>query len=378
MRRILALPLLVAAGLVIYEAAPRDAPARARADTAPVASTAAVASTAPVAPVAPVDTGTLGDPLALPSPLPEECTARRGLGDPPVIAPPGASYKRITGRRGMGLGELAYPRAIVCGEDGAIFVVDKRGRLQVFGPDFRARVLVRTPQLLAGAPTGLALSRDGKLLVADTHYARVLTYSRDLALESSWGRPGSRAGGFLYLADAREGPGGVFYTLDYFNEHARLQVWRGGNLERPLERVVGRFGERPGEFKRPMALAVDEARGELVIAEAENHRIQVLGLDGTPKRAYGNLGSERGQLKFPYDVSVDEEGRAWVVEFGNHRLQVFDHDGHPVGAWGSPGRGEGELSEPWGLALGPRGLVYVLDAGNDRIYELERSQVLGH
>ncbi len=77
-------------------------------------------------------------------------------------------------------------------------------------------------------------------------------------------------------------------------------------------------------------------------------------------------------------MSVDEEGRAWVVEFGNHRLQVFDHDGHPVGAWGSPGRGEGELSEPWGLALGPRGLVYVLDAGNDRIYELERSQVLGH
>jgi DNA-binding beta-propeller fold protein YncE len=371
MRRSLALPLLVAAFFVVHEAVPHGAPPRVHAaDTAPVASVAAPS-------VAPLSTGTLGEPLALPSPLPAECTPQKGLGDSPAVAPPGASYKRLTGRRGMGLGELAYPRAVVCGDDGTLFVVDKRGRLQVYGPDFRAHVLVHTPQLLAGAPTGLALSHDGKLLVADTHYARVLTYSRDLTLESSWGRPGSRAGGFLYLADAREGPGGVFYTLDYFNEHARLQIWRD-TPERPLERVVGRFGESMGEFKRPMALAIDEAHKELVIAEAENHRIQVLGLDGTPKRVYGTLGEERGQLKFPYDVSVDEEGRAWVVEFGNHRLQVFDREGHTVGLWGSPGRGEGELAEPWALALGPRGLVYVVDAGNDRIYELDRSQVLGH
>src|SRR5581483_2219809 len=95
------------------------------------------------------------------------------------------------------------------------------------------------------------------------------------------------------------------------------------------------------------------------------------------KRAYGSLGHGPGELRFPYDVSVDEEGRAWVAEFGNHRIQVFDRAGRSLAIWGTPGRREGELAEPWGIALAPRGLVYVLDSGNDRIYELERTAVLG-
>jgi DNA-binding beta-propeller fold protein YncE len=228
--------------------------------------------------------------------------------------------------------------------------------------------------MIAGSPTGLAFSSSGKLVVADTHYQRVLTYTRELTLEGAWGRGGTATGGFKLLADAREGRGGLFYTLDYATDLARIQVWRGSEVVR----TWGCFGVEPGQFRRPMALAIDAPRGEILVADAENHRIQVLALeDGRWKRTYGGLGPAPGQLKFPYDVEVDEEGRAWVAEFGNHRLQVFDREGRSVATWGTPGRREGELAEPWGVALAPHGLVYLLDSGNDRIYELQRAAVLG-
>ena len=294
-------------------------------------------------------------------------------GEPCPLAPTGASYRRVVGQAGTKPGELVYPRAILCTPDGWLYVVDKRGRLQAFDPELRVRRITRVPQMIAGSPTKMSLSSEGKLIVADTHYSRVLTYTRELVLEKAWGRPGSAPGGFRLVPDAREGPGGLLYVADYSSDSARIQLFRGPELVR----TFGCFGLEPGQFRRPMALAIDRARGELYVADAENHRIQVLGVaDGVFRRSYGGIGSERGQLKFPYDVSVDEEGRAWVVEFGNHRLQVFDRQGRSVGAWGSAGRREGELAEPWGVALGPRGLVYVLDSGNSRIYEIDRAAVL--
>jgi DNA-binding beta-propeller fold protein YncE len=368
---ILGIPVAIAVAGVVTSVRSHDSPTPAPVPpVAPVVTAvAAVASDVPD----PVSTGTLGDPIAIPSPLPEDSVPRAVTGDPVPMAPAGSSYRRVFGRRGMNPGEFAYPRAIVCGADGWVYVVDKRGRIQAFDPDLRVRAITKTPQSIVGAPTGLAMASNGKLLVADTHYARVLTYSKELVLESGWGRPGSRDGGFLYLADAREAPGGLFVTLDYFNDMARLQIWRQGELVKR----IGRFGDGPREFKRPMALALDEKHGELWIADSENNRIQVLRWpDCALLRTLGGLGQEPGKLKFPYDISIDEDGRAWVAEFGNHRLQVLDRDGKSLAIWGSPGRELGELGEPWGVALAPNGLAYVLDSANERVYELERSRVL--
>jgi DNA-binding beta-propeller fold protein YncE len=329
--------------------------------------------TGPAAPSLATTAPTSGESIPIPDPLPDCCKPIAiDVPAPPVRQ--GASFLRVIGHKGTKPGELAYPRALAAAPDGTIYVVDKQGRIQMLDADLRFKALVRTPQIDNGKPTGLAIAANGDLIVADTHYARVLVYSRDLTLKSAFGRPGSAPGCFLFLADARYLADGRLLTLDYADDVARVQVFdKAGKISASW----GKFGAGAVEFQRPMALAADEGRGELYVADAVNHRVQVLDLKtGGFKRAFGGLGDERGRLKYPYDISIDEQGRAWVVEFGNHRLQVFDREGRSIGAWGKPGRAEGEIAFPWAVALEPNGRVLLLDSGNDRIYELDRSAVL--
>jgi len=271
-------------------------------------------------------------------------------------------------------GELGYPRAITAAPDGsAYYVVDKLGRITKLDSSLHVRAVVRTPEIERGKPTGLSVAKNGELWVADTHYARVLVYSPDLRLLRSWGVPGSAPGQFLFLRDAKETGDGRILCADYGDDVARIEVF---SAEGKIEKQFGHFGVRPGEFQRPMKVAVDLARKELWIADSVNHRLQVTDMDGQPKQVIGGLGDGPGKLKYPYDVVLDEEGRAWVAEFGNHRIQVFDRSGRSLAVWGTAGRRDGEIGYPWGLALEPNGRILVLDSGNDRIYELDRKALL--
>jgi DNA-binding beta-propeller fold protein YncE len=322
----------------------------------------------PTTPRAAID----GSPFAVPDPLPD-CAKPVVCDIPPPPEEKGVVV-RVLGKRGLGPGELAYPRAIAAARDGKTFyVVDKMGRIQKLDEALHVRAVVRTPEIERGKPTGLHVAASGELWVADTHYARVLVYSPDLVLLRPWGVPGAGPGQFLFLRDAKERGDGKILCADYGDDVARIEVF---SAEGKFERQFGRFGVHPGEFQRPMKVAVDLAHGELWVADSVNHRLQVLDLEGRPKSVIGGLGDEPGRLKYPYDVVLDEEGRAWVAEFGNHRIQVFDRSGRSLAVWGKAGRGEGEIGYPWGLALEANGRVLVIDSGNDRLYELDRKALL--
>ena len=58
-----------------------------------------------------------------------------------------------------------------------LYIVDMTGRIQVFTTDGTYIRGWRTPQIDHGKPSGLSFARDGNLLVADTHYFRVLVYT---------------------------------------------------------------------------------------------------------------------------------------------------------------------------------------------------------
>lgn len=328
-----------------------------------------------------------GSPFLLPDPLPE-CAHPIACD---VLPPPeqkGVVVRVLCARQGGDSqhaprpGELGYPRAITAARDGsAYYVVDKMGRITKLDSELHVRAVVRTPEIDRGKPTGLYVANSGELWVADTHYARVLVYSPDLVLQRSWGVPGAEPGQFLFLRDAKERGDGPILCADYGDDVARVEVFAA---EGKIASQFGHFGVRPGEFQRPMKVAVDLARKELWVADSVNHRLQVLDFEGRSKQVIGGLGDGPGKLKYPYDVVLDEDGRAWVAEFGNHRIQVFDHDGRSLAVWGKPGRKDGEIGYPWGVALEPARRVgdvvvkraLVIDSGNDRIYELDRTALL--
>jgi DNA-binding beta-propeller fold protein YncE len=246
--------------------------------------------------------------------------------------------------------------------------VDKSGRVQRFSADGAFEVGWSTPEVEKGRPTGIACEPAGTVLVADTHYHRILRYSADGALASSFGAEGREPGSFSYPTGLAVAPDGTIYVSEFGGNESsgsdRIQVFTPEG--KPL-RHWGRYGEGPGEFKRPQGIAL--AGDRLYVADAANHRVQVFRTDGAFVREWGGV-------KYPYGVSVDGGGNVLVAEYGSHRISKFSADGRLLAAAGGPGREPGELNTPWGVvAAGAR--VYVVDTLNHRLQDWPAARLGG-
>jgi len=269
----------------------------------------------------------------------------------------------VWGRRGISDGRFQKPRAMAVDGEDRIYVVDMTARIQVFDPDGRFLDGWQTPDHQFGKPTGLSVTRDGRILVADTHYYQVLIYSpQGELLETLGGTEGQRPGEFGLVTDAVEDSQGNLYVAEY-GEYDRIQKFTGDGR---FLLQWGGHGSQPGQFIRPQNLAVDE-QDRIWVADACNHRIQVFDAEGTLLELWGTPGGAIGELYYPYDLILAADGSVYVAEFGNHRVQKFTRHGQSLGVWGSHGRDEGQLDTPWALVQDRRGRIHVLDTQNNRV-----------
>lgn len=272
----------------------------------------------------------------------------------------------IWGRRGLGPGKLQKPRAIAVDQSDNLYLVDMTARVQVFDREGNYLRGWKTPESTNGRPSGLTISpSDGALLVADTHYFRMLVYQPDGALLDErviGGTAGRGEGEFGFVTDAVEDSEGNFYIGEY-GDFDRIQKF---SPDGEFLLQWGGHGSELGQFRRPQNLAVDE-QDRVWVVDACNHRMQVFDQEGKLLLAWGEEGSEQGMLYYPYDLALDGQGHVYVCEYGNHRVQKFTLDGKPLGTWGAEGRGPGQLHNPWALALDSRGSLHVVDSNNHRV-----------
>lgn len=255
--------------------------------------------------------------------------------------------------------------------DDQLYIVDMTARIQVFDTDGNHLRSWKTPYYENGKPSGLSFDRDGNLLVADTHYFRMLVYSPQGKLlndKTIGGNSGNAPGEFGLVTDAVQDSQGNYYVAEY-GEFDRIQKF---SPDGKFLFQWGGHGSELEQFIRPQNLAVDE-NDHIWVADACNHRIQVF--DATTDearlvRSWGRAGSQPGQLKYPYDLVLDQEGHVYVCEFGNHRVQKFTVDGVSLGCWGTHGRSDGEVHSPWALVQDIRGRIHVLDTYNHRVQRI--------
>ena len=270
---------------------------------------------------------------------------------------------RIWGRRGISDGRFQKPRAMAIDAQGQIYVVDMTARIQVFDAEGHFLRGWRTPKHEAGKPTGISIARDGTVLVADTHYYRLLIYSPDgKLLKILGGVNGPEPGQFGLVTDAVQDRQGNFYIAEY-GEYDRIQKF---SPEGQFLLQWGGHGSRPGQFIRPQNITIDD-EDHIWVADACNHRIQVFDTEGKLLMLWGSQGSAPGELYYPYDLVFLDDGTLCVCEYGNHRIQRFTPDGLSLGYWGTHGRGEGQLHNPWAVLQDQNGKLHVLDTNNHRI-----------
>mgnify|MGYP003700368421 CR=1 FL=1 len=309
-----------------------------------------------------------------------------------------ATYAEV----GRAPGQLVFPRAMTLSA-GRLIVVDKSARVQRL--DARTGAFIdgfRTPELELGKPTGLSVGAHPAdpartaLYIADTHYHRVLVYdlsvpwdtdpSRPRAPDFAFGAYGTAPGQFVYPTDVAilhdaSGAATRLYVSEY-GGNDRVTIFditlddSGAPTFTPVRTfgAIGVAGEEshPAEilFSRPQSLAIDLRRNELLICDACNHRIgrftlegELIAWTGSPR----HVSDAPGDLSFPYNLALLDDGSVLVSEFGNSRVQRLDPvTGDCLGLFGEPGRGPGQLATPWAVVVAEQ-TAYVLDSGNDRI-----------
>ena len=274
----------------------------------------------------------------------------------------------VWGRIGISDGRLQKPRAITIDDEDHLYIVDMTARIQVFDRDGKFLRAWQTPTHVNGRPTGLSISHAGLVMVADTHYYRVLFYTRDGQLRDDLtigGTMGQGPGEFGFLTDVAQDSTGNYYVAEY-GEYDRIQKF---SPDREFLLEWGGHGAEPGQFARPQCLAFD-ADDRLWVADACNHRIQIFDTAGTLLGMWGTQGHAPGQLSYPYGLALDGRGHVYICEFGNHRVQKLTLAGQSVATWGHEGRRPGQLFNPWSLVYDSQGGVHVLDSNNHRVQRI--------
>ncbi len=207
-------------------------------------------------------------------------------------------------------------------------------------------------------PRGIAVDRDGALLVADSANNRIQKLAPDGQVLGVWGGPaaGSDPGQFRQPCGVTGAPDGSVYVADTWN-HRIVKLDRAGQFE--LE-----WREEDQGFWGPRAVVVSST-GTVYVADTGNKR--VLAYDSTGKRlfVFGGEGAEEGKLVEPVGLAIDPtSGTLYVADTGNHRIQAFDLEGRFRSTWRVFGWQE-FYTEPY-LAW-QAGTLWVTDSFNRRV-----------
>lgn len=109
-------------------------------------------------------------------------------------------------------------------------------------------------------------------------------------------------------------------------------IGRAKALSMQIRVKFGALGQSRGQFNSPhgFCLGLDE---EIIVADTNNHRIEIFDKSGTYKFHFGVPGKEEGQLWFPRKVAVMRPNSKFVVcDRGNERsrMQIFTKNGHYI------------------------------------------------
>ncbi len=212
---------------------------------------------------------------------------------------------------------------------------------------------------------------------------------------------------------------------DFTREGGRIQ---GGLI--PRIAVYGPGREPLTRFDQPMGVAWSRDGTRFYVADARNNRICVFDAAGKPIVEFGALGVAKplegaartwdpGELSYPVDVAVGDDGTIYVADFYNDSISAFTSDGRfvrrfpdpysPTGKgssgasgggiavtavaasggyvyatdtyqvfvftaegdlvrqFGRPGLGPDGLDRPGGIAVDRDGRIYVSDSNHNRV-----------
>jgi sugar lactone lactonase YvrE len=119
-------------------------------------------------------------------------------------------------------------------------------------------------------------------------------------------------------------------------------------------------------FDRPYDL-VKGVGGRMYLSEYRGGRISILSPQGDWLGYIGSKGLGQGNFVGPQNLTVDEDGYLYVVDYGNQRICKFDPDGVFVLSFGARSAVFPGFNSPTGIAA-RNGRIYIADSAAKSIY----------
>lgn len=228
----------------------------------------------------------------------------------------------------LGDGQFNEPWGVAIDSAGRLFVADTwNGRIQVFAADgsfvrkwgyFNTTHDELGDPLSLFGPRGLAIDLSGNLLVADTGNKRILLFTPEGELVRQVGGGGVTLGRFEEPTAVAVDPNdGSIFVADSWNQ--RIQKL-DGMLQPLAEWPVPSWGSRQLYHKPYVAVA---GNGDVYATDPENFRVLVYNSAGGLKAAFGSFGVEMNRFALPTGIAWDAAtNRVLVADADNQRVQI--------------------------------------------------------
>ena len=264
-------------------------------------------------------------------------------------------FNRTIGTKGTAPGQMMSPIDIAVDNEGYIYVA---GRDDQYIHKFtdRGEFMDRwsgDKRSNFGQPSGVDLAADGFLYVVDREHKGIKVYTEDREFVRSW------TGDHEFLADIA-----IYDGYAYITDATRNNVVKY-TVDGTYVATWGRAGDGPGQFNKPIGIAVD-SDGYVYVTEEDGIRVQKFTTDGVFVTSWGRFGTGPGEFQEPRGIDVHGD-YVYVADWVGDRITVFDRDGNYLFDWGQSGTEPGMFSAAWDVAVDVDGYVYVADRDNHRI-----------
>ncbi len=262
-------------------------------------------------------------------------------------------------------------------------------------------------EALLNRPTGLMISGDGNVYIADTGSNRVrMVVQSDGGQALIYTVAGKGSVDYLdgkvpAVAGRLDAPQGVtldqngdLLVADTFASRVRLIDTSIGMMETiaGLARTedIGDGGPALNAFLQTPVQTLVDSKGQILILDPTMNRVRRILLDGTIETyagkegyAYGGDGGPAKEAIFnvPYGMAFDLQGNLLIADTGNHRIRRINAITGIVetiagtgtaGFAGDGGQAKNALfNEPTSVAIDTRGNIYVGDGSNRRIRRID-------
>jgi sugar lactone lactonase YvrE len=288
----------------------------------------------------------------------------------------------------------------VCEGDGAIIVadqfndkirkIDSNGVVTTIAGSTRGTANGTGTNAKFNWPVGVAIDKDGSIIVADAENNRIRKIDSNgfvtTIAASTWWTYADGAGTnakFYAPTGIAIDKDGAIIVADYGNNRIRKIDSNG-----VVTTIAGSdYGYIDGagtnaEFNLPAGVSIDKD-GAIIVADYGNNRIRKIDSNGVvttiagSTEGYADGTGTSAQFDGPMGVAIDNNGAIIVGDTENNRIRKIDSNGVVTTIAGSTeGYADGvgtnaEFNLPVGVAIDKDGAIIVADYGNNRIRKIE-------